>query len=105
KREPSKVSDGPTRMAPEPKKLKGQKQLQKNQSNWQSWAQSGPKKTGVAGATASTSAGKKKDSMFRTPNLPNAKVGFTGSGKPMQKDQARAKWQFKGEGGTGAEDE
>lgn len=91
KREPSKVSDGPTRMAPEPKKLKGQKQLQKNQSNWQSWAASGPKKGGAAASTG----GKKKDSMFRTPDLPGAKVGFTGSGKPMQKDQARSKWNFK----------
>lgn len=96
KREPSKVSDGPTRMAPEPKKLKGQKQLQKNQSNWQSWAAAGPKKAGgFAGAS------KKKESMFRTPDLPNAKVGFTGSGKPMQKDQARAKWNY----GGGADDE
>jgi survival of motor neuron-related-splicing factor 30 len=95
KREPSKVSDGPTRMAPEPKKLKGQKQLQKNQSNWQAWSSTGPKKTGFASAATN----KKKDSMFRTPDLPNAKVGFTGSGKPMQKDQARNKWTY----GNGAD--
>ncbi|KAK5709496.1 hypothetical protein LTR17_019723 [Elasticomyces elasticus] len=101
KREPSKVSDGPTRMAPEPKKLKGQKQLQKNQSNWQSWASSGPKKSGSVAPAAT----KKKDSMFRTPDLPNAKVGFTGSGKPMQKDQARAKWNFNPASAPAAEDD
>lgn len=94
KREPSKVSDGPTRMAPEPKKLKGNKALEKGKSSWNSWQQSGPKKSALA-------APKKKDSMFRTPDLPNAKVGFTGSGKPMQKDQARSKWVFGGAGGAG----
>ncbi|KAK3673980.1 hypothetical protein LTR78_006182 [Recurvomyces mirabilis] len=103
KREPSKVSDGPTRMAPEPKKLKGQKQLQKNQSNWQNWAQSGPKKT--FGSTGGAGGSKKKESMFRTPDLPGAKVGFTGSGKPMQKDQARAKWNYGGGGPPAGEDD
>lgn len=87
KREPSKVSDGPTRMAPEPKKLKGNKALEKSKSSWNDWQKSGPKK-------AAMTAPKKKDSQFRTPDLPNAKVGFTGSGKPMQKDQARAKWNY-----------
>ncbi|KAF2772386.1 hypothetical protein EJ03DRAFT_307417 [Teratosphaeria nubilosa] len=88
KREPSKVSDGPTRLPPEPKKLKGNKALEKVKADWQAFNKSGPKKTGAAGFS------KKKDSMFRTPDLPNAKVGFTGSGKPMSKDQARAKFQF-----------
>lgn len=86
KREPSKVSDGPTRMAPEPKKLKGSKTLDKAKSSWQSWQSSGPKKFGAGGA-----APKKvnKESQFRTPDLPGAKVGFTGSGRPMQKDPTR----------------
>ena len=87
KREPSKVSDGPTRMAPEPKKLKGNKALEKSKSSWNDWQKSGPKKGALA-------APKKKDSQFRTPDLPNSKVGFTGSGKPMSKDQARAKWNY-----------
>ena len=87
KREPSKVSDGPTRMAPEPKKLKGNKALEKSKSSWNDWQKSGPKK-------AALTAPKKKDSQFRTPDLPNAKVGFTGSGKPMSKDQTRAKWNY-----------
>lgn len=89
KREPSKVSDGPTRMAPAPKKLKGNKSLEKSKSNWNDWQKTGPKKPVVG-------AGKKlgKDSQFRTPDLPNAKVGFTGSGKPMSKDQVRTKWEY-----------
>lgn len=64
KYEPSKVSDGPTRMAPAPKKLKGNKTLEKSKSSWNDWQKSGPK----GGATKL-----KKDSMFRTPDLPNAK--------------------------------
>ncbi|KAI5370788.1 Putative Tudor domain-containing protein [Septoria linicola] len=89
KREPSKVSDGPTRMPPAPKKLKGNKTLEKSKSSWNDWQKSGPKKPAIGGATKL-----KKDSQFRTPDLPNAKVGFTGSGKGMSKDQARAKWNF-----------
>lgn len=91
KREPSKVSDGPTRMAPEPKKLKGNKALEKAKSSWSDWQKSGPKKAPAAGMSGSV---KKKDSQFRTPDLPGAKVGFTGSGKGMKKDQARAKWNY-----------
>jgi survival-of-motor-neuron-related-splicing factor 30 len=110
KREPSKVSDGPTRLAPEPKKLKGSRVLEKGKSNWQDFQKSGPKKTGFGQAK-----GLGKDSMFRTPDLPGAKgttlfrlkkvinlltrgsvVGFTGSGKGMQKDQARTTWKFSG---------
>ena len=67
KREPSKVSDGPTRLAPEPKKLKGQKVLEKGKSNWQDFQKAGPKKTGFGTSKMS------KDSQFRTPDLPNAK--------------------------------
>lgn len=98
KREPSKVSDGPTRMAPEPKKLKGSKTLDKAQNSWQAWQKGGPKKGGMAGGAAKKV---NKESQFRTPDLPGAKVGFTGSGRPMQKDQAKAKWKY---GGAGSED-
>lgn len=90
KRVPSKVSDGPTRLAPEPKKLKTNKALDKAKSSWNTWQQTGPKKAPAAGAPQP----KKKESQFRTPDLPGAKVGFTGSGKPMQKDQSRAKWAY-----------
>lgn len=85
RKEPSMVSDGPTRMQPEKKKLKGSKLMDNKKANWQSFMQNGPKKTAV-------SATKHKESMFRTPDAPNAKVGVVGSGKPMQKDQSRAKW-------------
>ncbi|KAK5136780.1 hypothetical protein LTR08_002076 [Meristemomyces frigidus] len=98
KREPSKVSDGPTRMAPEPKKLKGNKALEKGKASWNSWQQSGPKKTALA-------APKKKDSMFRTSTDPNARVGFIGSGKTMQKDQAKSKWNYTSAGGPAADEE
>ena len=85
KREPSMVSDGPTRMAPEKKKLKGVRPMETKKNNWQAFQASGPKKV-PAGAS------KQKESQFRTPAAPNARVGVTGSGKPMQKDQTRAKW-------------
>ena len=68
KREPSKVSDGPTRLAPEPKKLKGNKALDKAKSNWNDWQKSGPKKPALGGGKNVT-----KESQFRTPDLPNAK--------------------------------
>jgi survival-of-motor-neuron-related-splicing factor 30 len=92
KKEPSKVSDGPTRLAPEPKKLKGNRVLEKGKSNWQDFQKVGPKK----GAAGGSKLG--KDSQFRTPDNPNARVGFTGSGKPMQKDQARTTWKYGGGG-------
>ena len=72
KREPSKVSDGPTRLAPEPKKLKGQKVLEKGKSNWQDFQKAGPKKTGFGTSKLG------KDSQFRTPDLPNAKGEHSG---------------------------
>lgn len=68
KYEPSKVSDGPTRMAPAPKKLKGNKTLEKSKNSWNDWQKSGPKKPAIGGASKL-----KKDSQFRTPDLPNAK--------------------------------
>lgn len=85
KKEPSMVSDGPTRMQPEKKKLKGGKAMESKKANWQSFMTNGPKKSSV-------SAIKPKQSMFRTPDAPSAKVGVVGSGKPMQKDQSRSKW-------------
>ena len=68
KREPSRVSDGPMRIPPEPKKLKGNKALDKAKSSWQTWQQSGPKKGAAAGPKKVA-----KDSQFRTPDLPGAK--------------------------------
>lgn len=66
---PSLVSDGPTRMAPEPKKLKPNKKLEKAASSWQSFQKTGPKNP-VSGLSKKQMG---KDSMFRTSNLPGAK--------------------------------
>ncbi|KAJ8062897.1 hypothetical protein OCU04_008147 [Sclerotinia nivalis] len=80
KREPSKVSDGPTRPAKVPKKIKAKKELDDGKKKWQDFAAKG--KFGKAG---------KKDSMFRTPDGVNGRVGFTGSGQNMRKDPTRSR--------------
>ncbi|KAK6595857.1 hypothetical protein H4I96_10176 [Botrytis cinerea] len=80
KREPSKVSDGPTRPAKVPKKIKAKKELDDGKKKWQDFAAKG--KFGKAG---------KKDSMFRTPDGVNGRVGFTGSGQSMRKDPTRSR--------------
>ncbi|KAL8650441.1 MAG: hypothetical protein Q9210_003820 [Variospora velana] len=81
KREPSKVSDGPTRPAKLPRKVKANKELEAGKSKWQEFS------------TKGKSAAKftKKDSMFRTPEGFNARVGFTGSGQEMRKDASRSR--------------
>ncbi|KAL9050707.1 MAG: hypothetical protein Q9162_006481 [Coniocarpon cinnabarinum] len=82
--EPSKCSDGPTRPEKKPKVLGSQKALDKNKSSWQAFQQG-------------TKAGKKANrgqSMFRTGESVNARVGFTGSGKPMSKDQAKSRHTY-----------
>lgn len=80
KREPSKVSDGPVRPTKIPRKVKANKELEAGKSKWQDFA-------------AKSKAGKftKKESMFRTGEGVNARVGFTGSGHEMRKDPSRAK--------------
>lgn len=98
KREPSKVSDGPTRMAPEPKKLKGNKALEKGKASWQDWQQKGAKKTVVT-------APKMKESMFRTGTDPNARVGFVGQGRTAAKNDNRSKWNFSAGGAAAAEED
>ncbi|KAI4202437.1 MAG: hypothetical protein LQ346_001995 [Caloplaca aetnensis] len=81
KREPSKVSDGPTRPAKVPRKVKANKELEAGKNKWQEFS------------TKGKSAAKftKKDSMFRTPDGVNARVGFTGSGQEMRKDAGRSR--------------
>ena len=97
KREPSKVSDGPTRPAKVPRKVKANKELEAGKSKWQDFTTKGK-----------ASKVPKKDSMFRTPEGVNARgkmayhaswdiwliaflVGFTGSGQQMRKDPARSR--------------
>lgn len=62
RKEPSKVSDGPTRPAKVPRKVKATKELEAGKSKWQEFAQKGK-----------TSKTSKKDSMFRTPEGINAR--------------------------------
>ncbi|OAP54755.1 hypothetical protein AYL99_11203 [Fonsecaea erecta] len=80
RREPSKVSDGPIRPAKIPRKVKANKELEAGKSKWQDFA-------------AKSKVGKmnKKESMFRTGESVNARVGFTGSGHEMRKDPARTR--------------
>jgi len=88
KREPSKVSDGPTRPAKVPKKIKANKELEAGKNKWQDFAAKG--KFGKS---------TKKDSMFRTPEGVHGRVGFTGSGQSMRKDPTRSRhiYQTNGE--------
>lgn len=105
KKEPSKVSDGPTRPAKVPKKIKANKELEAGKNKWQDFAAKG--KFGKS---------TKKDSMFRTPEgvhgrgklgvsssntheLTLFSVGFTGSGQTMRKDPTRSRhiYQTNGE--------
>jgi survival-of-motor-neuron-related-splicing factor 30 len=108
KKEPSKVSDGPTRPAKVPKKIKANKELEAGKNKWQDFASKG--KFGKAA---------KKESMFRTPEGVNGRgkltdykivveklligfaVGFTGSGQTMRKDPARSRHIYQ----TNGEDE
>ncbi|KAL8704516.1 MAG: hypothetical protein Q9201_002325 [Fulgogasparrea decipioides] len=80
KREPSKVSDGPTRPAKVPRKVKANRELEAGKNKWQEFS--------TKGKTAKLA---KKDSMFRTPEGVNARVGFTGSGQEMRKDPGRSR--------------
>ncbi|KAI9874209.1 MAG: hypothetical protein M1830_010076 [Pleopsidium flavum] len=80
RKEPSKVSDGPTRPAKVPRKVKANKELEAGKSKWQDFTTKGK-----VGKVA------KKESMFRTPDGVNARVGFTGSGQQMRKDPTRSR--------------
>ncbi|RMJ08154.1 hypothetical protein BHE90_012403 [Fusarium euwallaceae] len=65
---------------PKAKKLKAKKELEKNKNKWQEFS-------------AKSKFGKthKKESMFRTPEGVNGRVGFTGSGQSMRKDPTRSR--------------
>ncbi|KAK4126901.1 hypothetical protein N657DRAFT_611033 [Parathielavia appendiculata] len=65
---------------PKFKKIKATKELEKGKSKWQEFTTKG--KFGKAA---------KKESMFRTPEGPGGRVGFTGSGQTMRKDPTRTR--------------
>ncbi|PFH55505.1 hypothetical protein XA68_18155 [Ophiocordyceps unilateralis] len=65
---------------PKPKKIKAKKELEASKSKWQEF-----------NAKSKIAKTKKKESMFRTPEGINGRVGFTGSGQAMRKDPARVR--------------
>ncbi|PLN79601.1 hypothetical protein BDW42DRAFT_125205 [Aspergillus taichungensis] len=77
RKEPSKVSDGPARPAKVPRKVKATRELEEGKNKWKDFASKG--KLG------------RKQSMFRTGEGVNARVGFTGSGQQMRKDPTRTR--------------
>ncbi|KAL4885282.1 hypothetical protein BJY04DRAFT_214615 [Aspergillus karnatakaensis] len=77
RKEPSKATDGPARPAKAPRKVKANKELEAGKNKWKDFA-------------AKTKYGK-KESMFRTGEGVNARVGFTGSGQVMRKDPGRSR--------------
>ncbi|KAF7549380.1 hypothetical protein G7046_g8362 [Stylonectria norvegica] len=72
--------DADANKPPKPKKIRAKKELEAGKSKWQDF-------------NAKSKFGKthKKDSMFRTPDGVHGRVGFTGSGKAMRKDQTRSR--------------
>lgn len=77
RKEPSKASDGSARPAKAPRKVKANRELEEGKMKWKDFASKG--KLG------------RKESMFRTGDGVNARVGFTGSGQKMRKDPSRSR--------------
>ncbi|KAM4062831.1 splicing factor Spf30 [Hirsutella rhossiliensis] len=75
--ESQKGEDAPK---PKPKKIKAKKELEASKSKWQEF-----------NSKSKIAKTKKKESMFRTPEGINGRVGFTGSGQAMRKDPARVR--------------
>ncbi|KAJ9202629.1 hypothetical protein DTO164E3_3069 [Paecilomyces variotii] len=80
RKEPNKIGEGPARPAKVPKKVKANRELEEGKMKWKDFASKA--KLGRPG---------KKESMFRTPEGINARVGFTGSGQQMRKDPGRSR--------------
>ncbi|KAJ5375834.1 hypothetical protein N7517_007840 [Penicillium concentricum] len=81
--EPHKDGDGLARPTKVPRKFKAQKELEEGKNKWKDFAA----KTKGKGKGAFG----KKESMFRTGEGVNARVGFTGSGQTMRKDPTRTR--------------
>ena len=81
--EPTKAGDGLARPAKMPRKVKANKELEEGKNKWKDFAA----KTKGKGKGAFG----KKESMFRTGEGVNARVGFTGSGQTMRKDPTRTR--------------
>ncbi|EKV04942.1 Tudor domain [Penicillium digitatum] len=81
--EPNKAGDGLVRPAKMPRKVKAEKELEEGKNKWKDFAA----KTKGKGKGAFG----KKESMFRTGEGVNARVGFIGSGQTMRKDPTRTR--------------
>lgn len=81
RQEPSKAGDGPARPAKVPRKVKANKELEEGKNKWKDFAAKSKGKSKFG----------KKESMFRTGDSVNARVGFTGSGQQMRKDPTRSR--------------
>ncbi|KAF3394669.1 Splicing factor spf30 [Penicillium rolfsii] len=79
RQEPVKGGDASVRPAKVPRKVKANKELEEGKNKWQNFAAKGKGKFG------------KKESMFRTGDSLNARVGFTGSGQQMRRDPTRTR--------------
>ncbi|PKX95357.1 tudor domain-containing protein [Aspergillus novofumigatus IBT 16806] len=77
RKEPSKVDDGSARPSKVARKVKATRELEAGKMKWKDFA--------------SKSKLGRKESMFRTGEGVNARVGFTGSGQQMRKDPSRAR--------------
>ncbi|RDW74659.1 uncharacterized protein DSM5745_07321 [Aspergillus mulundensis] len=77
RKDPNKVGDGPGRPTKAARKVKANKELEAGKNKWKDFAS----KTKIG----------RKDSMFRTGEGVNARVGFTGSGQTMRKDPTRSR--------------
>jgi survival-of-motor-neuron-related-splicing factor 30 len=78
--EQSKDADKP----PKAKKIKAKKELEAGKNKWQEF-----------NAKSKFGKSNKKESMFRTPEGVNGRVGFTGSGQAMRKDPTRSRHVYK----------
>jgi survival-of-motor-neuron-related-splicing factor 30 len=65
---------------PKAKKIKANRELEAGKSKWQEF-----------NTKSKFGKSQKKDSMFRTPEGVNGRVGFTGSGQAMRKDPTRSR--------------
>ncbi|KAJ5172032.1 hypothetical protein N7492_004625 [Penicillium capsulatum] len=81
RQEPAKLGDGPARPAKAPRKVKANKELEEGKNKWKDFAAKSKSKGKIG----------KKESMFRTGEGVNARVGFTGSGQQMRKDPTRTR--------------
>ncbi|KAL4806401.1 hypothetical protein BDV18DRAFT_139383 [Aspergillus unguis] len=79
RKEPAKLGelDGSARPSKAARKVKANKELEAGKNKWKDFAS----KTKIG----------RKDSMFRTGEGVNARVGFTGSGQQMRKDPGRSR--------------